>query len=538
MEPRYDAHSDRGEVAARLGGRARPSASPNPEPGADRVAARATSLEMLAVPVRARCTWGTSSSTRSATSSRASGAGTACTCCTRWASTRSACRPRTRRSARAAIRARSSSGTSRTSRETMKRMGWAFDWDRVISAHEPDVLPLDQWLFLKLFEAGLAYRKGAPVKWCPVDQVVLANEQVHDGRCEYCGAEVDLEEPRAVVLQDDRVRATSCSTTSTTIDWPDRIKAMQRNWIGRSEGAEILFRDRGARRRRRPCSRRGPTRCSARRSSCSRRSIRSSSSWPSARRTPTSCASTCARAGVKRGEERAAAEEKTGVFTGFFATNPVNERADPDLGRRLRADGLRHRRDHGRARARRARRRVRRDASTCRSSPVIDEDGDARRTRRSSPALPAEEAKRAIVDWLGERGRGKPAISYRLRDWGFSRQRYWGCPIPIVYCDDHGAGPVPGDELPVLLPDIEDYKPKGIAPLASRRGLGARAVPDVRQGGAARGRDDGHLRRLVVVLPALLRPAQRRRAVATASSSTGGARSTSTSAASTTRRCT
>ena len=124
--------------------------------------------------------------------------------------------------------------------KSMRRMGWGFDWDRMISAHEPEYYKWDQWLFLKLLEAGLAYRKGSPVKWCPVDQVVLANEQVHDGRCEYCGAEVvskDLEQWffKTTAYADELI------DDLDTIEWPERIKAMQRNWIGRSEGAEILF---------------------------------------------------------------------------------------------------------------------------------------------------------------------------------------------------------------------------------------------------------------------------------------------------------
>ena len=124
--------------------------------------------------------------------------------------------------------------------QSMRRMGWAFDWSRLTSAHEPTYYVWDQWLFLKLLEADLAYRKGAPVKWCPVDQVVLANEQVHDGHCEYCGAEVEAKN-----LEQWFFRTTAYAQEMLdeleNLDWPDRIKAAQRNWIGRSEGAEILF---------------------------------------------------------------------------------------------------------------------------------------------------------------------------------------------------------------------------------------------------------------------------------------------------------
>ena len=153
-----------------------------------------------------------------------------------------------------------------TIKRSMQRIGWAIDWSRELSTHEPEYYRWQQWLFLRFLERGLAYRKGAPVKWCPNDQTVLANEQVHDGRCERCGAEVESRDDGAVVLPHHRLRAGDCSTTWRRVDWPEPIKARQRNWIGRSEGAEIVFRieelDVTC-----PSSRRGPTRSSARRSS-------------------------------------------------------------------------------------------------------------------------------------------------------------------------------------------------------------------------------------------------------------------------------
>jgi leucyl-tRNA synthetase len=346
---------------------------------------------------------------------------------------------------------------------SMKRMGWAFDWTRMISAHEPTYYVWDQWIFLKFFEAGLAYRKGAPVKWCPVDQVVLANEQVHDGRCEYCGNEViakDLEQwffrttAYAQELLDDL----------ETIDWPERIKAMQRNWIGRSEGAEILFRieeldEDIAVFTTRPDTLFGATFfVLAPEHPLVERLAERSPNGEELR-------DYVRRAGVKRGEERAAAVEKTGVFTGFFATNPVNEARIPIWV----ADYVLMDYGTGAIMAVPAHDERDRDFAERFDLPivqVIDDDGKLIESAQFS-SLPADEAKTAIVSWLGERERGKPAISYRLRDWGFSRQRYWGSPIPIVYCDDHGPVAVPYDELPVLLPDIEDYKPKGVAPLAS-----------------------------------------------------------------------
>ena len=155
-----------------------------------------------------------------------------------------------------------------------RRVGWAYDWDRLLSTHDPEYYRWQPWQFLRFLEQGLAYRKAAPVKWCPNDQTVLANEQVHDGRCERCGAEV---ETRSMEQWFFRVSdyADALLDDLETVDWPESIKARQRNWIGRSEGAEILFRieewDEDVR-----------TRSMARPSSCS---PRSTSSLPASTRT-------------------------------------------------------------------------------------------------------------------------------------------------------------------------------------------------------------------------------------------------------------
>jgi leucyl-tRNA synthetase len=346
--------------------------------------------------------------------------------------------------------------------QSMRRMGWAFDWSRLTSAHEPEYYVWDQWLFLRLLEAGYAYRKGAPVKWCPVDQVVLANEQVHEGRCEYCGAEVEAKN-----LEQWFFRTTAYAQEMLdeleNLEWPERIKAAQRNWIGRSEGAEILFQAEELGEdipvfTTRPDTLFGAT------------FFVLAPEHPLVEtlieRSPNGeeLNAYVKHAAAKRGEERAAATEKTGVFTGFFATNPVNDARIPIWV----ADYVLM--DYGTGAIMAVPAHDERDRQFAETFdlpivPVIDEDGVLIDSAQFT-GLPADEGKRAIVGWLEERGRGKPAISYRLRDWGFSRQRYWGCPIPIVYCDDCGAVPVPDDELPVLLPYIEDYKPRGIAPLA------------------------------------------------------------------------
>jgi leucyl-tRNA synthetase len=363
--------------------------------------------------------------------------------------------------------------------QEMKRMGWSLDWDRVIAAHEPSYYRWTQWLFLKLYEAGLAYRKAAPVKWCPKDQVVLANEQVRDGHCEYCGTEVVSKNLEQWFFK-TTAYADELLDELDHIDWFDRIKAMQRNWIGRSEGAEILFRidELGVDVpvfTTRPDTLFGAT------------FFVLAPEHPLveqlAERAPDAAElrEYVRKAGAKRGEERAAAEDKTGVYTGFTATNPVNGEQIPIWV----ADYVLM--DYGTGAIMAVPAHDERDFAFAQrfGLPIVhvvapaggevDEsvayvahtDDEVLVNSGQFSGMPVPEGKRAIVEWLGESGRGKPAVSYRLRDWGFSRQRYWGCPIPIVYCEDCGEVPVPEGQLPVELPDIEDYRPKGIAPLAS-----------------------------------------------------------------------
>jgi leucyl-tRNA synthetase len=350
-------------------------------------------------------------------------------------------------------------------RAQMKRLGWAIDWDREVSTHDPDFYRWTQWLFLRFFEAGLAYRKEAPVNCGPHDQTVLANEQVINGRCERCGAEVELRK-----LAQWFFKITDYADELLTYElppggeWPERTMTIQRNWIGRSEGAEVDFRiaDLGVDVSvftTRPDTLFGATFFVLAPEHPLVDEILARS--PDA----VELRDYVRHAGAKPAEERAAAEEKTGVFTGFYATNPVNDAPIPiwvadyvlmDYGTgAIMAVPAHDERDEAFA--------TKFDLPIVQ---VIGEDGRLVQSGRFT-GLPADEAKQAIVASLAEQGRGKPAINYRLRDWSFSRQRYWGCPIPIVYCDDCGAVAVPDDQLPLLLPEVEDYRPKGQPPLAS-----------------------------------------------------------------------
>ena len=346
-------------------------------------------------------------------------------------------------------------------RRTMKRLGWAIDWSREFSTHQPEYYRWTQWLFLKFFEAGHTYRKAALVNWCPNDQTVLANEQVKNGRCERCGCEV---EARKLDQWFFRITAYADSLIDEMkeLDWPERVLAMQRNWIGRSEGAEILFRvdeldiDIPVFTTR-PDTLFGATFfVLAPEHPLVDRLAEQSPNGDEIR-------AYVRKAGARPAAERAAGT-KTGVFTGFFATNPVNDARIPIWV----ADYVLM--DYGTGAIMAVPAHDDRDGEFAERfdlpiKAVVADDGKLVDSAQFS-GRPHEEAAKAIVDWLGGRARGRPAVSYRLRDWGYSRQRYWGCPIPIVYCDDCGIVPVPEEELPVILPEVEDYKPKGIPPLA------------------------------------------------------------------------
>jgi len=347
-----------------------------------------------------------------------------------------------------------------TIRTQMKRLGWAIDWDREVSSHEPSFYRWTQWLFLKFFSEGLAYRKEAPVNWCPNDQTVIANEYIVDGHCERCGALVELRNMTQWFF-----RTTAYADELLEFDlppggeWPERSKTGQRNWIGRSEGAEVLFRvdeldlDLPVFTTR-PDTLFGATFFVVAPEHAFVEAHANDEAKAYAR-----------RAGTKRTEERAAETTKTGVFTGHYATNPVNGEKLPIWV----ADYVLM--DYGTGAIMAVPAHDERDAEFAETFglpviQVIDDDGNLVNSE-GYDGLPAAEGGRAIVASLAERGLGEQTVSYRLRDWSFSRQRYWGCPIPIVYCDGCGVVPVPEDELPVLLPDIEDYQPKGKSPLAS-----------------------------------------------------------------------
>jgi leucyl-tRNA synthetase len=345
-------------------------------------------------------------------------------------------------------------------RAQMKRLGWAIDWDREVSAHETGFYHWTQWLFLRFFERGLAYRKAAPVNWCPNDQTVVANEHVEDGRCWRCGAEVEARnlEQWFFKITDYADELLEYDLPDGAGGWLERTKTIQRNWIGRSEGAEVLFRidDLSANVpvfTTRPDTLFGAT------------FFVLAPEHPMVERIASEDVRAYAKqTAARRGEERAT-EEKTGVFTGLYATNPVNGDRLPVYV----ADYVLMEYGTGAIMAVPAHDERDREFAEAFDLPVVEvitEDGVLVNSGEFD-GMAADDGKAAIIESLRAKGEAEPAISYRLRDWSFSRQRYWGAPIPIVYCDDCGMIPLPDDELPLLLPEVEDYRPKGVPPLAS-----------------------------------------------------------------------
>jgi leucyl-tRNA synthetase len=345
--------------------------------------------------------------------------------------------------------------------------GVSIDWTREFATHEPRVYRWTQWIFLRLLERGLAYRKEAAVKWCPNDATVLANEQVIDGRCERCGYEVEVRQ-----LEQWFFRITEYADRlledMRTIDWPPHVVTMQENWIGRSEGAEVVFR----------CEELGidyPVFTTRPDTLFGATFFVMAPEHPDVFRLNDSpeVHEYVNRALNESVEERGAEhKEKTGVALGRTVTNPVTGEQIPmyvadyvlmEYGTgAIMAVPAHDGRDHDFAQ--RFGLEIRRVVE-CGDLPCTG-DGPLVNSGRFD-GLHNREGYPRIVEWLEAEGIGRASVNYRLRDWLLSRQRYWGCPIPVVYCDEHGIVPVPDDQLPVELPDVEDYAPKGKPPLAA-----------------------------------------------------------------------
>ncbi len=365
-------------------------------------------------------------------------------------------------------------------RRAFHRWGISIDWSRELATHEPEYYRWTQWIFLRLLERGLAYRKEAAVKWCPNDATVLANEQVIDGRCERCGAEVEARQ-----LEQWFFRITDYADHLLDdldgIRWPEHVKAMQRNWIGRSEGAEVVFR----------CEELGidyPVFTTRPDTLFGATFFVMAPEHPDVFRlvegTPAEqeVHQYVNRALNESVELRGAAEKpKTGVALHRTVTNPLTGEQIPMYV----ADYVLMEYGTGAVMGVPAHDQRDYEFASAFGVPIRQviepEDGEVpegeafvahtenERLVNSGEftGMSAVEGQQAIVDWLDREGRGHASVSFRLRDWLVSRQRYWGCPIPVVYCEQCGLVPVPDEDLPVRLPDVEDYQPKGRSPLAA-----------------------------------------------------------------------
>jgi leucyl-tRNA synthetase len=365
-------------------------------------------------------------------------------------------------------------------REQLRRLGVSVDWHTEIATSDPAYYRWTQWLFLRFLERGLAERREAAVNWCPKDQTVLANEQVIDGRCERCGTEVELRQLTQWFLRITDYAQRLLDDMDELVDWPERVLTMQRNWIGRSEGARVVFRtEDGADEipvfTTRPDTLFGATFFIL---APEHPLVHSMVHGRPEEREVLDYAAAAARASAaERGETE---RPKTGVFTGRHVINPANGEPIPvwvadyvlmDYGTgAIMAVPGHDERDFAFARAHGLEiRRVIAAEGDGPGTPLEEAYAGPGRLVNSGflDGMEVDDAKAAMAAWLEERGLGEAPVGYRLRDWLISRQRYWGVPIPVIHCETDGVVPVPEDELPVLLPEVDDYAPRGQSPLAA-----------------------------------------------------------------------
>ena len=359
----------------------------------------------------------------------------------------------------------------------LRRVGASIDWSREINTSDPKYYRWTQWIFTQLFERGLAYQKDSLQWWCPKDKTVLANEQVINGRCWRC-EEVVVKKPMKQWFFKITEYADQLLADIPALDWPDKIKQAQTNWIGRSEGAEIRF------------SLDKPV--AATESDAADITVFSTRpdtlfgatflvlapEHPLAQHLARGDAQETVLAYIAEAVKKSEIErtndtkDKTGVFTGSYAINPATgERipiwvADYVLG------------GYGTGAVMAVPAHDERDAAFAEKYelPIVtvierpDDDPDTDQCYHGEGVLVnsgafdgtrSEDAREQIVAWLEQEGRGHAKVTYKMRDWLISRQRYWGAPIPIIHCPEHGAVPVPAADLPVVLPAVQDFQPRG-----------------------------------------------------------------------------
>uniref|UniRef100_A0A832DHC7 Leucine--tRNA ligase n=1 Tax=Ignavibacterium album TaxID=591197 RepID=A0A832DHC7_9BACT len=362
-------------------------------------------------------------------------------------------------------------------RQQLKRMGCMYDWNAELMTCVPEYYKWNQWIFLQMYKKGLAYRKNAPVNWCPKDQTVLANEQVHDGACERCGTPV-IQKNLYQWFFKITDYAEELLQGLDTINWPEKTKTMQRNWIGKSEGAEVIFKVDGTDDEikvftTRPDTLFGVTYVVL----APEHPLVDKITKDDFRKVVEDyCESIKSLTEIER---TSTVKEKTGVPTGAFAINPVNGEKVPvwiadyalityGTGAVMAVPAHDERDFEFASKFNLPIRKVILQDGTNESDELKSAFTEVGTMINSGifNGLRSDEGIQKVIEYLEQNGLGKRKINYRLRDWLISRQRYWGTPIPIIHCPKCGEVPVDEKDLPVELPYDVDFQPGGESPLA------------------------------------------------------------------------
>lgn len=352
-----------------------------------------------------------------------------------------------------------------------------YDWDMEVNTTDPGFYKWTQWIFVKMFKEGLAYEKEMPINWCPSCKTGLANEEVVNGGCERCGSPVTKKNLKQWMLRITKY-ADRLLEDLNKLDWPEKVKKMQTDWIGKSYGAEIDFAVEGSDKSIRVYTTRPDTLYGATFMVLApEHELVLEITTPDRKE---AVEEYIYKASMKSSVDRLADKEKTGVFTGSYAINPLTKKPIPIwISDYVLAD-------YGTGAIMCVPAHDDRDFEFAKKFgipivQVISRDGKEEKLTEAYTqpgiminsgewnGMDSEKAKKEIPDMLEKQGIGKKTVNYKLRDWVFSRQRYWGEPIPIVHCEHCGAVPVPEEELPLLLPEVEKYQPTGTgeSPLAN-----------------------------------------------------------------------
>jgi leucyl-tRNA synthetase len=370
-------------------------------------------------------------------------------------------------------------------RTQIKSLGFSYDWEREVSTCTPDYYKWTQWIFLKLFERGLAYEAEMPINWCPSCKTGLANEEVKEGLCDRCGTKVTRKRIRQWVLK-ITAYADRLLEDLDGLDWPEPVKMMQRNWIGRSEGAQVTFGIEGCGEKLEIFTTRADTLYGVTYMVLSPEHPLVGTITTAAQRAAVE-AYVDAAARKSDLERTDLAKDKTGVFTGAYAVNPLNGQRVPiwisdyvliSYGTgAIMAVPAHDDRDWDFAKkfglpiiqVVASKKQYESGFDFSKEPEICDiEDGYSVNSGEFTGKT-TEDAKRLIIEKVEREGIGRKSINYKLRDWLFSRQRYWGEPIPLVHCDKCGIVALPESELPLLLPEVKSYTPTGTgeSPLAN-----------------------------------------------------------------------